>query len=104
MCDDFDLLGNVLGDFAAAADDDFARIGMADVFRRGAAQNALGQRGDDLAAVDFRLNGDTVLGAAILLRDDAIVRHVDETARQIARIRRLQRGIGQTLAGAVRWN
>ena len=35
-------------------------------------------------------------------RDDAVLRHVDQTARQVARVRGLQRGVGQTLAGAVR--
>ncbi len=33
--------------------------------------------------------------------DDAVLRHVDETAGQVARVRRLQRGVGQALAGAV---
>ncbi len=33
--------------------------------------------------------------------DDAVLRHVDETAGQVAGVRRLQRGVGQTLAGAV---
>ena len=34
-------------------------------------------------------------------RDDAVLRDVDETARQVARVRGLQRGVGETLAGAV---
>ena len=41
------------------------------------------------------------VGAAILVGDDAVLRHVDETARQIARVRGLQRGVGEALAGAV---
>jgi hypothetical protein len=40
-------------------------------------------------------------GAAIMDADDAVLRHVDQTAGQIARVRRLERGIGQTLPGAV---
>jgi hypothetical protein len=36
-----------------------------------------------------------------LLDDDAILRHVDQTAGQVTRVRRLQRGVGQALAGAV---
>jgi hypothetical protein len=31
----------------------------------------------------------------------AVLRHVDETARQIAGVRRLERGVGETLTGAV---
>ena len=41
-------------------------------------------------------------GLAVFHRDDRILRDVDQTARQITRIRGLQRGVGQTLAGAVR--
>ena len=41
------------------------------------------------------------IGAAIHRGDDAVLRHVDETARQIARVRGLQRGVGEALAGAV---
>ena len=63
--------------------------------------DALGQRGHDLAAIDFRLDGDTLLGAAVFRRDDAVIGHVDQAAGQVTRIRRLQRGVGQTLAGAV---
>ena len=74
---------------------------MLDVLGRGAAQDALGKRGDDRAAVDFGLDVDALLGAAIFGGDDAVVGHVDETAGEIARVRRLERGVGQTLAGAV---
>ena len=35
------------------------------------------------------------------LGDDAVLRHVDQTPRQVARVRGLQRGVGETLAGAV---
>ena len=41
-------------------------------------------------------------GAAIVLADDHVLRHVHQAARQIAGIGRLQRGIRQALAGAVR--
>ena len=40
--------------------------------------------------------------AAIFFGDDAVLRHVNQTARQVARVRRLQGGVGETLAGAVR--
>src|SRR6185312_16314901 len=86
-----DLLGEILGDFLVALDDHLTRLRMLDVFRRGAAEDALAERRDDLAAVDLGLDGDTLLGAAIFGRDDAVVRHVDEAAGEIARIRRLER-------------
>src|SRR6185312_10033796 len=96
-----DLVGDVFGNLATALDDDFARIRVLDVFGRSTAEDAFGQRRHHLTAVDFGLNGDAVFGAAIFSSDDAVVRHVDETAGEITRVRRLERGVGQTLAGAV---
>ena len=46
-------------------------------------------------------DGDAVDRAAVLLDDDDVLRHVDETARQVARVGRLERRVGETLAGAV---
>ena len=40
--------------------------------------------------------------AAVVLGDDRVLRHVDQTAGQVARVRGLERGVGQTLTGAVR--
>ena len=40
--------------------------------------------------------------AAVVLVDDHVLRDVDETARQVARVGRLERRVGQTLARAVR--
>ena len=45
---------------------------------------------------------DAVEGAAVRLGDDDVLRHVHETPRQVARVGRLQRRVGQTLARAVR--
>ncbi len=71
-------------------------------FRGGAAEDARGERGDDRAGVDDRAHLDAAGRAAVLHGDDRVLRDVDETARQIARVRRLQRGVGEALAGAVR--
>src|SRR6185312_11381181 len=78
-----------------ALDDDFARLRVLDVFRGRTAEDALAERRHDLTAVDLGLDGDTLLGAAILGRDDAVVGHVDETAGEIARVRRLARAVGR---------
>src|SRR5580765_1209251 len=42
------------------------------------------------------------LGAAVVLTDDDVLRHVDEAPGQVAGVGRPQRGVGQTLAGTVR--
>ena len=78
-----------------------AGLGVDHVLGRGTAEDALAQRGDDRAALDDRAHVEAVLGAAILLDDHAILADVDETAGQIARVRRLERGVREALAGAV---
>ena len=45
---------------------------------------------------------DEVLRLAVVLADDHVLRHVDETPRQVARVGRAERGVGEALAGAVR--
>ena len=79
-----------------------AGVRVEDVVDRDAAQDAVAELLDDLAALDQRAELDAVDGAAVVLGDDAVLRHVDETAGEVPRVRRLERGVGQTLAGAVR--
>ena len=47
-------------------------------------------------------NGTPCVGAAVGLADDDVLGDVDETAGQVAGVGRTQRGVGETLAGAVR--
>ncbi len=75
--------------------------GHKDVLGRDTAQHTLGQRRHDLAVVHRRFRGDRVLGAAVVRPHDAVLRHVDQTAGQVARVRRLERRVRQTLARAV---
>src|SRR5204862_6363886 len=65
------------------------------------ADDALRLRLDDVLA--FLPRGDLVAldGAAILLADGDVLRDVDETTREVAGVGRLERGVGQTLTGAV---
>jgi hypothetical protein len=73
----------MLLDHRALGDDDLAVLGH-EVLGRGAAENARGQRGHDLAGIDDGAHLDAVVGAAIILANDRILRHVDETAGQVA--------------------
>ena len=57
--------------------------------------------GDLVALVDGALR-DSLGGAAVVLADHDVLRDIGELASQVARVRGLQRGIGQSLAGAVR--
>ena len=73
-----------------------------ELLERDAADDPVAQRLDDLAAFDDGPRLDAVERAAVDLGDDHVLRHVDETPRQVARVGRLQRRVGQALARAVR--
>ena len=81
--------------------DHLARFRGDHVLGNRAAKNPVRQRQDSLAALDNRIAMDEIIGAAVFDGDDAILRHIDQPAGQVAGVRRLQSGIGQTLAGAV---
>ena len=85
---------------AAARLVDLVRI--VDVLGRHVADDALGQRLDDVLAFLQRADLEAQDRAAILLGDRHVLRDVDETAREVAGVGRLERGVGQTLTSAVR--
>ena len=85
----------------AALDHDLVGRGIAQILARGAAENTRRQRRNHRAGIDDGAHLDAELGAAIVGRDDAVLRHVDQTPRQVTGVRRLQRGVRETLAGAV---
>src|SRR5690606_31121623 len=64
-------------------------------------QDAIAQRFDDVATGNDRGHAQAVFGAAIGVGDDQILRHVDQTAGQVTRVRGFQRGIGQTFTRTV---
>src|SRR5690348_7182722 len=72
-----------------------------DVLDRDTAEHAIAQRLDDVAALHDRSHGQALEGAAIVLGHHHVLGHIDETPGQVTRVRRLQRGVGQALAGAV---
>ena len=73
-----------------------------DVLGREVADDALGQRLDDVLAFLQRGDLETLDRTAILLGDRHVLRDVHEAAREVAGVRRLERGVGQTLTSAVR--
>ena len=75
--------------------------GVLDVVQADAAHDAVAQGLDDLARLDDGPDVDAVHGAAVVLGDDHVLAHVHEPAGEVARVRRLERGVGQALAGAV---
>ena len=54
-----------------------------------------------VGALDRDRQHQAALGAAVVLADDDVLRDVDQTTGQVARVGGTQRGVGQTLAGAV---
>ena len=96
-----DEVGVALVDQVVAPEDHLAGLRVEHVLRRDAAEDALGERGHDLAVRDRGARGDRAVGAAVVDLDDAVLRHVDEAAGEVARVRGLERGVGEALAGAV---
>src|SRR5262249_52385483 len=90
-----------LGQQSAALDQRLAAGRVFHILRRGAAKDTAGKRGNHGAGVDNGTYLDTILRATVLFRDDAVLRHVDQTPRQVTRVRRLQGGVGKTLTGTV---
>ena len=65
-------------------------------------ENAFPESLDHFAAFDQRFHGNAVRGAAVLFRDHEILGNVHQAPREIARVRRLQCGVGEALARSVR--
>src|SRR5581483_10381645 len=84
----------------AALDDHLARS-ILDVVAGDATEDTRAERGYHGAGVDDGAHLDAELGTAVIGGDDAVLRDVDQTAGQVAGVRGLQRGIRQSLAGAV---
>ena len=83
------------------ADQHFAGVRVDDVLERHAAEDAVAELLDDLAALDERRHLDALHRAAVVVGDDGVLRDVDETAGQVTRVRGLERGIGEALTSAV---
>ena len=92
--------GEVFVDLLVDLDDDLT-LEVLEALERDAADDAVAQRLDDLAGLDDRRDVDAFDRAAIVLADDDVLRHVDETTGQVAGVSGLQCGIGQALTRAV---
>ena len=80
--------GELLGDLGVGVADHVALERVEDVLGDDAADQAVAQLLEDLAALGDGGDVDAVVGAAVLLGDDDVLRHVDEAAGQVARSRR----------------
>ena len=89
------------GDFLIDRHDDVAFV-IALIFESHAADDAVAQRFDDFARFDDRFDHDAFRRAAIVFADDHVLRHVDQTPREVTGVGRLERRIRQTLTRAVR--
>ena len=96
-----DEIAQIFVDEGAGGDGDFVRVGVDDVDRRHATEHAVAQRLDDFTAFDERAHFNAVRRVAIVLDHHEVLRHVDETTRQVTRVRGLQSRVGQTLTSTV---
>src|SRR5262249_59535635 len=84
------FLDEFFGDLLVRADDDVAAERILHVLERDAPEHAVAERLDDLAAFHEGRHLDAVERAAVVLRDNRVLRNVDETAREIAGVRGLE--------------
>src|SRR5262249_19844864 len=80
----FDVRHLCLVDLLVGVHDDVAGEGIADVLERHAPEHAVAEALDDLAALDERRHLDAVERAAVLLRDDGVLRDVDAAPGEVA--------------------
>ena len=95
-------LGRRLGDQFVLRDDQLVVDQADDVVARDAAADAAAERHFDRVALADDALGDAVERAAVEHADDDVLRHVGQLAGQVAGVGGLERGVGQTLARAVR--
>src|SRR6185369_12925 len=97
-----DLLGDLVGEELALLHHDFAGDDVLDLVARDAAADELPERDlEAVALVDRRLR-DAGDRAAVVHGEHDVLRDVGELARQVAGVGRLERGVGEALARAVR--
>jgi hypothetical protein len=73
----------VLGDLLVGLHQHLAGVGIEDVLDGHAAEDAIPELLDDLAALDQRGDLDALQGAAVVLGDDAVLGHVDQTPGEV---------------------
>ena len=96
------VAGRFPGNHLVFADDHLVRNRVVNGVAANAAADRIGQRPFDLLALVDGALADAHRGAAVVHRHDDVLSHVGQLARQIAGVGRLEGGVGQTLAGAVR--
>ena len=97
-----DFFDHVFVQQGAGFEQGFLGFRIDDVVHVDTAEDTVAQWLDDFTAFDQRLHDGAVGGGAIVLDDNQILGHVDQAACQVTRVCGLQRGVGQTLTGAVR--
>src|SRR5690606_1136757 len=98
----FDHVGGVLIDELAGLDHELAIDRIDDVIESHQTDDPVLERLDDVLTLLEGAHFQPEHGSAIRLRDGDVLRDVDEPAGEIAGVRRLERGVGKALPGAVR--
>ena len=96
-----DGLHPVLGDLLVHAHQHFAGVRIDHILQRHAAEDTFTDAHDHLAAFDQGLGHGAAHGAAVPHDDGRILGHVHQPSGEVAGVGGLERGVGQTLAGAV---
>ena len=96
-----DLVADVLINQRASGSDQLIRFRIVDVLRSHSAEDTVAQSLHHIAGFDESAHLHAILRAAVLLRNDEVLRHIHQSAGEVAGVSRLQSRIGQTLTGTV---
>src|SRR5258708_21822835 len=91
----------ILGDLVIHVDHDLAFV-VFDLLERHAPHDAVAQGFDAVPGLDDTGDENSGLVDAVVFDDDYVLRDVNQTAREVARVGGFQSRIGQAIAGAVR--
>ena len=99
----FNQLRRFFLNLATGLDNDSVGLNrIEDILKRHTADDTVLQRFDNFFTIFEWSNTNTAHRTAIGFGDDHVLRHVNQTSRQITGVSRFQRGIGKTFAGTVR--
>ena len=96
-----DLARQRLSDLDVHRADERSLERIVDVFGDNTTDHAVAQLLEDLATLGDGRDLNPIIGAAVVLDDNHVLRHIDQTTGEITRVGGLERGVGETFSRTV---
>ncbi len=98
----FDGFHHLFGDRVISFHQNFTGKRIDHIFQCGSAQQTLTERLDDFTRLHQRRHFQAAQGATIFFHNNDVLRHIHQTAGEVTRVCRLERGVRQTFARTMR--